>query len=81
VRSTVDLAHKQRSPAGIQTPVQWNLKETTPTACVIAQQYFSVTFTHCASIPAGRYSARLKNVVFVLLLFIYLFDGPSGRAV
>jgi hypothetical protein len=44
---------------------------TTPHACVIAQQYSSATFAHCALIPANRNSALLRNAVssnyFVLL--------------
>ena len=30
MRSTVDVADKQRRPAGIQTSVQWNVKGTAP---------------------------------------------------
>ena len=44
-----------------------------PTACVIAQQYSSATFIHCTSIPAGRYSARLKNVIYFFFNFIIKF--------
>jgi hypothetical protein len=43
-------------------------EEVCPTACVIVQQYSSATFVHCASIPAGRYSARFKNAIFNFFL-------------
>jgi hypothetical protein len=43
-----------------------------PTACVIAKQYSSATIIHCASIPTGRYSARFKNVIFLLSFKFFL---------
>jgi len=44
---------------------------TTPHACVIAQQYFSATFAHCALIPANRNLALLTNA-FCLNYFALL---------
>lgn len=53
ILSTVDVVYKQRSPAGIQSPVQWNLKETAPPPVSSPSNILLPLSFHCSSIPAA----------------------------
>jgi len=62
--------HKRESPVEIQTPTHRNLigrKHYRPTACVVAQQYSSITFISLRfQNRKEKIGACFKNVIFLL---------------